>query len=50
MSPLACPLRVNRDQDTTYIGNYTETLVMAKEQDRLSEGCENPRGCDQLKR
>ena len=27
-----------------------ETLAMAKEQDRFSEGCENPRGCGQPKK
>ena len=26
-----------------------ETLVMAKEQDRFSEGCENPMDCSQPK-
>ena len=50
MSPLTCPIRVNQDQDVIPIDNNTETLAMAKEQDRFSEGCENPRGCGQAKR
>ena len=43
------PLSVNQDQDVIQIDNNTKALVMAKEQDRFSEGCENPRGCGQPK-
>ena len=42
-------LSVNQDQDVIQIDNNMETLTMPKEQDRFSEGCENPRGCGQPK-
>ena len=48
--PLTYLLRVNQDQDVIQINNNIENLVMAKEQDRFSEDCENPRGCGQSKR
>ena len=50
MSPLTCLLRANQDQDVIQIDINMESLVMAKEQDRFSEGCENPRNCGQPKK
>ena len=50
MRPLTCPLKVSQDQDIIQTDNNIETLVMAMEQDRFSEGCGNPRGCGQPKK
>ena len=41
VSPLTHPLRANQDQDILQIDNNTETLAMAKGQNRFSEGCKN---------
>ena len=49
VSPLTCPLRVNKDQDVIQINNNTQALVMAKEQNRFCEGGKNPRGCGKPK-
>ena len=35
--PLTCLLRANEDQDVIQIDNNTQTLVMAKEQNRFGE-------------
>ena len=48
--PLTFPLRANQNQDVIQINNNTESLATAMEQDRLHEGCENPRGCGEPKR
>ena len=43
-------LRANEDQDVIQIDNNMQTFAMVKEQNRFSEGCENPRGCGKPKR
>ena len=48
--PFTCPLRANKDQNIIPIDDNMQTFVMAKEQNRFSEGWENPRGCGKSKR
>ena len=38
---------MNQDQDVIQIDNNMETIAMAKEKNRFSEGSENLRGCGQ---
>ena len=50
LSSLATTLLVSKDLDIIQVNNNTQTTMMAKEQDGISEQGENSCGCSQPKR